>query len=92
METQPTESHSRSLVKAFSWRVISLIITVAVVQIITGDAGIAAVVGAADALVKIGLYYLHERVWNRINLGRGPNPAEVAQVKPIAILGGTEKS
>jgi uncharacterized membrane protein len=41
-----------------------------VVWVVTGEAKFAAAIGAADAAVKIGLYYLHERAWNRSNFGR----------------------
>ena len=64
------ESHRRSLAKALSWRVTALIVTMAVAWVVTGDAKFAAAIGAADAAVKIGLYYLHERAWNRSNFGR----------------------
>lgn len=67
---QRAESRSRSLVKALSWRVVALAATVSVVLVATGEVRFAAMVGAADALAKIGLYYLHERAWNRTDLGR----------------------
>jgi uncharacterized membrane protein len=31
--------------------------------------------GLIDSVVKIGLYFLHERIWNYIPLGR-PKPPE----------------
>ena len=65
-----SESHARSLMKALSWRVVALAITTGVVFVITGQATLAATVGVADALLKIGTYYLHERAWNHSNLGR----------------------
>ncbi len=69
--TEPSESRLRSLIKALSWRVTALIVTVLVVKLVTGDTEIAAMAGAADTAVKIGLYYLHERAWIRIKLGQG---------------------
>ena len=65
------ESRRRSLTKAMSWRITALIVTVSVVLVATGDTEIAAVVGLGDALVNIVLYYMHERVWNRVSIGRG---------------------
>ena len=65
------ESRSRSLIKAVTWRVTALIVTVSVVLIVTKDTDIAVAVGVADALGKIALYYLHERLWNRLGIGRG---------------------
>lgn len=67
---QGLESHARSLMKALSWRVTALVITVGIVWMITGAVRLAAMVGTVDALLKIGAYYLHERAWNRSNFGR----------------------
>ena len=67
---QQQDSHTRSLIKALSWRVSAFIITVSVVLVLTGEAAFAAAIGIADAAIKIGIYYLHERVWNRTNFGR----------------------
>ena len=64
------DSHVRSIVKALSWRITALIVTSVLVLVITGSMEFAAAVGAADAVIKIGLYYLHERVWNRSRFGR----------------------
>ena len=66
---QGPDSRGRSIAKALSWRVTALIITVSIVWVMTGEAVFAAGVGAADALFKIVLYYLHERAWNRSSFG-----------------------
>jgi adenylylsulfate kinase len=70
LRPEPVESRVRSLAKALSWRVTALAVTVMVVLVITGEVTYAAVVGGADALVKIWVYYLHERVWGRVRFGR----------------------
>ena len=69
------ESHSRSIAKALTWRVIALIITASIAWMVTGQLRVAVCIGAADALVKIGIYYVHERAWNRVHFGR-PKPPE----------------
>ena len=76
------ESRSRSLIKAISWRVTALIVTVGVVLVVTGDTDLAAAVGVADALIKIALYYLHERVWNRVGIGRGGSQTPQTKIEP----------
>jgi len=38
------------------------------VWIITGELTVAALAGAVDSGLKVGLYYIHERIW--IRLGR----------------------
>lgn len=64
------ESHRRTLAKAISWRVLATLVTATVATAVTGEPRIGAEVGLADALVKIVVYYVHERMWLRIGLGR----------------------
>ena len=66
---QGSDSPARSFVKAMSWRVTALIVTVTIVWLVTDEVAFAASVGILDTLVKIGLYYLHERAWNRSRFG-----------------------
>ena len=65
-----SEHHSRSIIKAVSWRVTGTIDTIIVSYIVTGRFTLAISIGAVEVCTKIGLYYLHERVWNRISYGR----------------------
>lgn len=37
---------------------------------LTRETAFAATIGALDAFIKFGSYYLHERVWDRINYSR----------------------
>jgi len=39
-----------------------------------GELRSAAAIGLADTLVKVGVYYGHERAWNRVRFGRGLQP------------------
>jgi uncharacterized membrane protein len=64
------DTRGRSLIKAFSWRLVALVITTGAAWTITGNARVAASVGLLDTLLKLVTYYAHERIWNRINLGR----------------------
>ena len=63
-------ARSRSLAKAVSWRVVGSLDTFGLGFLITGHAGHAASIAAAEVFTKIGLYYLHERAWRRIAWGR----------------------
>jgi uncharacterized membrane protein len=65
-----SESHTRSILKAVSWRFFAVMVTVGVAWVITGEAKFAAAVGIADSGLKIVLYYFHERIWNYIGLSR----------------------
>jgi uncharacterized membrane protein len=64
------ESHYRSVAKTISWRVFGTLITGIVVWAITGKAGVGAIVSMIDTIIKLGVYYAHERAWNRVRLGR----------------------
>lgn len=70
------DTASRSFLKALTWRVIAVIITTTIAFCITKRAEIALSIGAIDTVVKIVVYYVHERTWNRLNYGR-KNPVEV---------------
>ena len=64
------ESHRRSLLKALSWRLVALLITFVVALLLFEDVKVAASVGLLDSLVKIVVYYLHERAWLKVPLDR----------------------
>ena len=65
----------RSLAKAVSWRVTGTIDTIILSWLFTGNIGTALSIGFTEVATKMVLYYVHERVWNRISLGRAtPNP------------------
>jgi len=64
------ELHRRSIAKAVTWRVFAFAITVGTTWVITGEARLAAAVGTADTVLRIGSFYLHERAWNRSTFGR----------------------
>ena len=64
------ESNRRSIVKSLSWRFFAAVITAGVVYAMTGKLRFAAEIGLIDTVVKLLIYFLHERVWNKINYGR----------------------
>jgi uncharacterized membrane protein len=64
------ERHLRSLVKAFTWRLTGTLDTMIISFIITGRLKWALSIGFVELFTKTILYYLHERVWNRISMGR----------------------
>jgi uncharacterized membrane protein len=64
------ESHARSIAKAVSYRVLGSASTALIVYAGTRNWTFSGFAGAADAVVKIGLYFLHERIWNHIPYGR----------------------
>lgn len=64
------EKPLRSILKAVSWRIVATFTTILLAFVFTGNWTISASIGIAEVIVKIGVYYLHERVWNLINFGR----------------------
>jgi len=57
------ESHTRSFLKAFSWRIIATLSTVTIAYIITGKTDTAISIGGIEFFAKFIIYYLHERLW-----------------------------
>jgi uncharacterized membrane protein len=68
------ETHLRSIAKAITWRTGGTIVTFAVAWILTRRFDLAAQIGILDTVVKIGAFYAHERVWNRMNFGKEKPP------------------
>ena len=68
------ETQARSIAKAFSYRILGSLTTALIVFAVSGKWKESAGVGLADMVSKIGLYFLHERIWNKIPIGRPKEP------------------
>jgi uncharacterized membrane protein len=68
------DSPKRSIAKSISWRILAGIITACVALYMTGQLGFAAKIGLVDTTVKLLIYFVHERIWNKINYGRVTTP------------------
>jgi adenylylsulfate kinase len=64
------ESHSRSIAKAVSYRILGSTTTALIFFVFTGKVSLSLGAGALDMVLKIGAYFVHERIWNHINFGR----------------------
>ncbi|MBT8189226.1 MAG: DUF2061 domain-containing protein [Saprospiraceae bacterium] len=64
------ESHLRSILKTFSWRIIATTTTVTIAYIIFGDVSKALQVGGIEFFAKMFIYYFHERLWQLVPRGR----------------------
>jgi uncharacterized membrane protein len=60
----------RSLAKAISWRVTGTVDTFLISWLITGQVLIAGGIALTEIVTKIFLFWLHERVWNRVKWGQ----------------------
>jgi uncharacterized membrane protein len=67
------EARSRSIIKSLTWRAIATSTTMALAYAATGDLKIAGAIGAADVVIKLFFYYIHERAWGRVHWGRNVN-------------------
>ena len=63
------ETHSRSILKALSWRIIATCTTAVIAYLVTGQIKLALAIGGMEFMLKIVLYYLHERAWQLLPLG-----------------------
>ena len=63
-------SRKRSLLKAITWRLGGSVVTAGVVFGFTGDGGMSVGAGVADIVIKFIAYYIHERLWARVDWGR----------------------
>ena len=63
-------SHARSLVKSISWRFFGNLISFIIIYELTHKAKLAFIASGIELVVKIILYYYHERVWNKVKWGR----------------------
>jgi adenylylsulfate kinase len=68
------ESKSRSIAKAVSYRVLGSATTALICFLLTRKMALSADLGILDMVLKIGLYFLHERLWNHIPFGRPKRP------------------
>lgn len=76
MKQKIIENHTRSLVKAISWRITGTLDTVLWAFIITGKLKWALSIGLVELVSKIFLYYFHERLWNKISFGKKNVPQD----------------
>ena len=63
-------NRTRSLVKAFTWRIAASLDTFLISYLITGRFDWATSIASFEIITKAILYYLHERGWNKIDWGR----------------------
>ncbi len=65
-----SESVTRSIVKALSWRILGTLDTILISYFITGTIIEALSIGFIELVTKMVLYFFHERAWNKLNWGK----------------------
>jgi len=71
------ETNKRSILKTISWRTWATITTALIVFVFTGEFALAVTVGLFEVIAKMGLYFIHERLWQKIKFGKKEVPAFV---------------
>jgi uncharacterized membrane protein len=60
----------RSLAKSLTWRVIAVVSTFIIGYAMTGSLTFAASLTVVSNVINFVLYYLHERIWLKVNWGK----------------------
>lgn len=68
------ETHLRTILKAATWRIGGLVMTLTVAWAVTGRGDIAMAIGLVDTCVKLVAFYVHERIWLKLKFGRAKAP------------------
>jgi len=64
------DTPTRSLVKSLIWRTIGFIILGIISWYYTKDIGKATIVTVMFHVIRFFLYYIHERIWERVKWGQ----------------------
>ncbi len=62
------KAERRHIVKTFTWRIIATLTTTIIAWIVTGDPMIGLKVGSIEFIIKMFLYYLHEKAWYKVDI------------------------
>ncbi len=65
-----TETNQRSIVKGISWRVVATSTTIIIVYVFFGRLDLAIAAGMIETVLKVALYWAHERIWFKVRWGR----------------------
>lgn len=79
------EAHSRSFVKAVSWRIVGSLDTFVISYLITGKLSYASWIISIETFTKILIYYFHEQFWAWVPWWR-PQDAEQGAAKEAPAL------
>jgi uncharacterized membrane protein len=66
----PLESKKRSLTKTITWKIVATLITFLTLYYFTGNLSVSSAITVVEAVLGMILFYIHERVWNRVSWGK----------------------
>jgi len=64
------DTRARSVTKAISWRILASFTTMMLVFAFTKELALSIEIGLFEIVIKLIVYYLHERAWQAIPIGR----------------------
>jgi len=64
------ETNTRSIVKGISWRFLATLTTVIIIYFFFRRLDLAIAAGLIETVLKVGLYWAHERAWFKIRWGK----------------------
>ena len=62
------KAERRHILKTFTWRIIATLTTTVIAWLVTGDPMIGLKVGGIEFVIKMLLYYIHEKAWYKIEI------------------------
>ena len=65
-----SEIRLRSIIKSISYRFLGTLATTVIAWLITRQISLSISVGISDFIVKVILFYAHERFWNEVAWGK----------------------
>ncbi len=71
----------RSFVKSTSWRLVAITVLAIVAYFVTNEWEQVTIITLLYHGIQIAVYYLHERMWERISWGQVKHPLESIPVK-----------
>ena len=66
VDLKNSDSRIRALAKALTWRITATLTTALIAFLVTGELGVAVMIGGIEFLIKFFIYYAHERAWNLV--------------------------
>jgi uncharacterized membrane protein len=65
-----TVTKARSFVKALSYRIWGTLSSFVIVYAFTRNVTLSGAIAFWETVLKIGVYYWHERIWDKVQWGR----------------------
>jgi uncharacterized membrane protein len=64
---------ARSFTKSLSYRIFGTLSSFLVAYVLTGNGTLSTLIAFWETILKVGIYYWHERIWDKISWGRKSN-------------------